>query len=234
MRDKVMVSYINTLGSRDYSTLNALDGFGIGDQQLDEATLAKYAGLKSKDIPSGTVLIHQKVKIGTTGELPLNAKTGLRQTELEVDEDGKLIRGWATGYFGNRGFARHLFPSANGQVVDKTAPVDPFTGEGIGNALLSGRIAGEVITKAIQESRFDADFLSSYQNTVYKHLSSEINLSHKMQKLARYETLFNFVVNKAIKNQTLRETITCMFEDLDIRAKLKQPSFYFKLLFNKN
>lgn len=116
---------------------------------------------------------------------------------------------------------------------DAGSLIDPFTGEGIGNAIVSGRIAGETIVKAVHEGRYDAEFLSSYHKTVYRQLNSEINLSHKMQKLARYEILFNFIVNKAIKNQTLRETITCMFEDLDIRAKLKQPSFYFKLLFNK-
>jgi len=117
-------------------------------------------------------------------------------------------------------------------VGDAGSLIDPFTGEGIGNAIVSGRIAGETIVSAINSGRFDAEFLTTYHNTVYHQLSSEINLSHKMQKLARFETLFNFVVNKAIKNQTLRETITCMFEDLDIRAKLKQPSFYFKLFFN--
>ncbi len=117
-------------------------------------------------------------------------------------------------------------------VGDAGSLIDPFTGEGIGNAIVSGRIAGETIVNAIQAEKFDSEFLSIYHKTIYRQLSSEINLSHKMQKLARYEMLFNFVVNKANKNQTLRETITCMFEDLDIRAKLKQPSFYFKLLFN--
>jgi hypothetical protein len=53
-----------------------------------------------------------------------------------------------------------------------------------------------------------------------------------MQKLCKYPWLFNLVVNKANKNKTLRETISCMFEDLDMRAKLRNPLFYFKLLVN--
>ena len=53
-----------------------------------------------------------------------------------------------------------------------------------------------------------------------------------MQKLCKYPWLFNFVVNKAHKNKALRETISCMFEDLDLRAKLRNPLFYFKLLLN--
>lgn len=118
-------------------------------------------------------------------------------------------------------------------VGDAGSLIDPFTGEGIGNALVSGRLAGETLVAAVKSGRFDEEFLSTYHKKVYHQLEGEINLSHKMQKLARYETLFNFIVNKAIKNQTLRETITCMFEDLDIRARLKKPSFYVKLLFNR-
>ncbi len=118
-------------------------------------------------------------------------------------------------------------------IGDAASLIDPFTGEGIGNALVSGRFASEMVMEAISKNRIDDSFFSSYDKRIYNHLSSELNLSHKMQKLARYESLFNLVVNKANKNSTLRETITCMFEDMDLRAKLKNPAFYFKILFNK-
>ena len=141
------------------------------------------------------------------------------------------IQGWGLPL----GSAKKKISDDNVMLIgDAASLIDPFTGEGIGNAILSGRLAGELIVKAVNENRFDAKFLSAFEANVYSKLSSEINLSHKMQKLARYESLFNLVVNKALKNQTLRETITCMFEDMDLRAKLKQPSFYFNLLFNKN
>jgi hypothetical protein len=51
-----------------------------------------------------------------------------------------------------------------------------------------------------------------------------------MQQLVNYPSLFNFVVRKANSNKVLRETISCMFEDLDMRAKLSSPLFYLKLL----
>jgi hypothetical protein len=54
-----------------------------------------------------------------------------------------------------------------------------------------------------------------------------------MQQLVNYPRLFNLVVNKASKNKVLRETIICMFDDLDLREQLKQPSFYFRLMFSK-
>ncbi len=115
---------------------------------------------------------------------------------------------------------------------DAGSLIDPFTGEGIGNALYSGMMAADKIEEAVKQNRFDAEFLSGYDNAFYDRQWDELKLSHTMQRLCKYPWLFNFVVNKANKNKTLRETISCMFEDLDLRAKLRNPLFYIKLLIN--
>lgn len=115
---------------------------------------------------------------------------------------------------------------------DAGSLIDPFTGEGIGNALFSGMLAAETLVSAIAEKRYDKTFLSQYDSKLYKQLNDELRISNGIQKLSNYAWLFNLVVGKAIKNKTLRETITCMFDDLDIRAELRKPSFYFKLIFN--
>lgn len=117
-------------------------------------------------------------------------------------------------------------------VGDAGSLIDPFTGEGIGNALYSGMMAADFIAEAIKQNRFDAAFLKQYDDAFYARQWDELKLSHTMQKLCKYPWLFNFVVNKAHKNKALRETISCMFEDLDLRAKLRNPLFYFKLLLN--
>lgn len=115
---------------------------------------------------------------------------------------------------------------------DAGSLIDPFTGEGIGNALYSGMMAAAHIQKAIEVNQFDAAFLKGYDTAFYDRQWDELKLSHTLQKLCKYPWLFNFVVNKAHKNTTLRETISCMFEDLDLRAKLRNPLFYVKLLMN--
>ncbi len=115
---------------------------------------------------------------------------------------------------------------------DAGSLIDPFTGEGIGNALYSGMMAAEMIGKSIKANRFDALFLKEYDQTFYNRQWDELKLSHTMQKLCKYPWLFNLVVNKAHKNKALKETISCMFEDLDLRAKLRNPLFYLKLLVN--
>lgn len=45
---------------------------------------------------------------------------------------------------------------------DAGSLIDPFTGEGIGNAMISGRIAAETAVSAIQSDRFDGGFLERY------------------------------------------------------------------------
>ena len=115
---------------------------------------------------------------------------------------------------------------------DAGSLIDPFTGEGIGNALYSGMHAAEIAARATTEKKFDERFLASYDEMIYNGLKDELRLSYGIQKLAKKAWLFNFVVGKAIKNKMLRETITCMFDDIDIRARLRKPSFYLKLLIN--
>ncbi|MES2656105.1 MAG: geranylgeranyl reductase family protein [Bacteroidota bacterium] len=115
---------------------------------------------------------------------------------------------------------------------DAASLIDPFTGEGIGNAMYSGMLAAAQIKNCIAQNNFTATFNQVYDTAFYDRQWDELKLSHTMQKLCKYPWLFNFVVNKAHKNKALRETISCMFEDLDLRAKLRNPLFYVKLLIN--
>ncbi|MES2726311.1 MAG: geranylgeranyl reductase family protein [Bacteroidota bacterium] len=115
---------------------------------------------------------------------------------------------------------------------DAASLIDPFTGEGIGNAMYSGMLAAAQIKNCIEQNNFTAQYNQAYDTAFYDRQWDELKLSHTMQKLCKYPWLFNFVVNKAHKNKALRETISCMFEDLDLRAKLRNPLFYVKLLIN--
>ena len=117
---------------------------------------------------------------------------------------------------------------------DAACLIDPFSGEGIGNAMYSGMLAAAAIKQAIGQNNYSAAFLKeTYDNVVYKRLGDELKISATLQRLCKYPWLFNFVVNKAYKSPALRNTISCMFTDMDLREQLSNPSFYFKILFNK-
>ena len=70
---------------------------------------------------------------------------------------------------------------------DAASLVDPFSGEGIGNALYSGMLAAYAIEKAMQENRYDAAFLKeAYDGPLYKRLGNELKLSTSLQRLCRF------------------------------------------------
>ncbi|MES2703590.1 MAG: geranylgeranyl reductase family protein [Bacteroidota bacterium] len=117
---------------------------------------------------------------------------------------------------------------------DAACLIDPFSGEGIGNAMYSGMLAAAAIEKAIATKSYTgATFKEHYDDVLYKRLGGELKISATLQRLCKYPWLFNFVVNKAYKSRSLRNTISCMFTDMDLREQLSKPSFYLKILFNK-
>ena len=116
-------------------------------------------------------------------------------------------------------------------VGDAASLIDPFTGEGIGNAMASGMYAAIHAKKCINANDYSAAFMKGYDNYTYSKLGKELQLSKAMQDLLNFPSLFSFIVNKAIKNKTLRDTISSMLTDMEVREQLKKPSFYFKVLF---
>ena len=115
---------------------------------------------------------------------------------------------------------------------DAASLIDPFTGEGIGNAIRSGRLAADHIVRAVENNCYDANFNKAYDKIVYKKMWSELRLSRAMQKFLNYPRMFNFVVKKANKNESVRALLTSMLDNFELKKELAKPSFYFKLLFS--
>jgi len=111
--------------------------------------------------------------------------------------------------------------------------IDPFTGEGISHAMISGMHAGDVAAEALLRTAGSptASSLADHDMRVWRRLGKELTISTRLQHLAGMPWLFNLVVGRAVKNPVLADTISSMFNDLDMRARLRQPSFYLKLLF---
>jgi flavin-dependent dehydrogenase len=116
---------------------------------------------------------------------------------------------------------------------DAGSLIDPFSGEGIGHAMISGRHAADWATRALAADNTSAAFLKGYDAAVYRRLGKELRLSYGMQRLLRWPSLFSFVANRAARNPALAETLSAMFLDLDLRERLRQPSFYLRLLAGK-
>jgi flavin-dependent dehydrogenase len=155
---------------------------------------------------------------------------GIKDRFRDATPDGKIL-GWGLPM----GMSRAPI-SGEGYLLtgDAAQLIDPFSGEGIGNALYSGLRAARAIEEAVRSSDYSAAFLKqAYDDPVYKRIWGELRTSATLQRLSRYPWLFNFVINKANKSPTLRNTFSGMFTDLDLRSKLRRPTFYLKMLFNR-
>jgi menaquinone-9 beta-reductase len=115
-------------------------------------------------------------------------------------------------------------------IGDAGSLIDPFTGEGIGNAMWSGHKAALVAIKAIKKKYCTKENLMEYQHIVNRGLGAELKLSHRLQQLSNQHWLMNMVVKKASSNKELQQLMSSMFEQVDVRAKLSNPLFYLRLL----
>jgi flavin-dependent dehydrogenase len=109
--------------------------------------------------------------------------------------------------------------------------VDPFSGEGIGNAMASGEIAAAILEQCFKFNDFSAEALNAFDLRIKKRFSQEFRTMSVMQYLAGSPGLFNLVVDKARKNKEISDLLTAMFTSDNIRKKLTRPGFYARLLF---
>ena len=104
--------------------------------------------------------------------------------------------------------------------------LDPFTGEGIGNAIQSGYIAAEVALQCINSGDFSHLATMGYEQKVYEKLGPELELSKRLQKLACQPGLLNMVIGRASKNENARKLLEEMLYNVNTKGKLSEsPCF---------
>jgi geranylgeranyl reductase family protein len=114
---------------------------------------------------------------------------------------------------------------------DAASLIDPFTGEGIGNAIRSGRVAANHIIEAFRMNDFSSSFNHAYDQEIYRRMWPELKISRTLQKLCRYPRLFNSVIRKANKSQYIHNLLIDALAHSKKKKSLLQPSFYYHLLF---
>jgi geranylgeranyl reductase family protein len=114
---------------------------------------------------------------------------------------------------------------------DAAGLIDPFSGEGIGNAMVSGEIAARVLARACAANALDAESLGEYPNLLWQEIGNELKTSHLLQRIGRIKPLLNFVVGKAARSIEVAHWISSMMANETPRAELASPLTYLRLLF---
>ncbi len=130
--------------------------------------------------------------------------------------------------------SKHRRIVGNGFVLlgDAAGLIDPFTGEGIGNALYSARCAVETAHEALKAGDVSEAFLDRYDKRLWDAIGGELRISSQLQKIGRHRLLLNFVISKASRNKAVGDLIAGMIADEAPRKELANPRFYLKLLFS--
>ena len=113
---------------------------------------------------------------------------------------------------------------------DAAGLIDPFTGEGIGNAMYSAKFAVNTACEAMEANDMSGKFLSRFENRLWEKIGNELKVSTKLQKIGRFRFLLNFVINKAARNSEVSNIIAGMLANEVPRKRLANPLFYARLL----
>ncbi len=115
-------------------------------------------------------------------------------------------------------------------VGDAAGLVDPFSGEGIGNAMTSAKIAANAVHEALEANDTSESFLERYEKRLWDEIWGELSASNTMQKLGRNKWLLNFVINKAATSEKAREAIAGTLMSKEATQAYSSPLFYLRLL----
>lgn len=175
------------------------------------------------------VVSKRKVDLKATLNELLATHPQLRERFAQATRIGD-IQGMGLPLAGKRG---RISGDAYMLVGDAAHLIDPFTGEGISHAMISGAHAADAAAEALRENALSAARLGAFDARVWKRLGKELAISARLQSLADKPWLFDFVVDRANRNPALADTISSMFNDLDLRERLRRPGFYMDLLLGR-
>ena len=115
-------------------------------------------------------------------------------------------------------------------VGDAASLVDPFSGEGIGNALLTGKLTSVHFDKERHSDGFSEIDAQRYMEDVWNELGGELSNSSKLQKMMKWKRLTNWFVNKASKKEEIGTMMSEMIASKETQKSLWSPWFLFKTL----
>jgi flavin-dependent dehydrogenase len=117
---------------------------------------------------------------------------------------------------------------------DAASLVDPFSGEGVGNAMRSALIASKIIGSALQRKggKVTREDCLEYEWVLWGEIGPDVESSYRLQQLGKLPFILDFVIGKAQKSGWVREQLAKMIASQDEKKKANDLVFYLRLLFS--
>jgi geranylgeranyl reductase family protein len=117
-------------------------------------------------------------------------------------------------------------------IGDAASLIDPFSGEGIHNAMLSGKLAADAASYALRNDTVRTGGLMPYERAVWSVLGRELDTAYRLQKLLMKPAsrwLLDTLVHRAANRPRVREALVDMMEQGEL-GRLTSPINCMKLL----
>ena len=115
-------------------------------------------------------------------------------------------------------------------VGDAASLVDPFSGEGIGNALVTAKMTTRHFDKKVHSEGFPQGAAEEYMENLWDELGKELTNSTKLQRLMKRKRLTNWFIKKASKKEEIGKMMSEMIASKESQEALWSPWFMFKTL----
>ena len=137
------------------------------------------------------------------------------------------VRGWSLPIA-----SHHRKCYGNGFIVlgDAASLIDPLTGEGVGTAMISGRIGALTVLEALKENKFDEKFLKKYDKDLWEAIGPEIKANYRLQRIGkRFPHLIDNLIGKAAKSESFRKKFEKMLPYTGGREEIGKEAFLEEL-----
>ena len=154
-------------------------------------------------------------------------------------KDAKMVSGTGKGWqlpFGSPRSTPPSFQPRRGAMAgamcvgDSASLVDPFTGEGIGNALVSAKLTSKYFDRDEHADGFPADQAAEYMEALWEELGNELSNSYRLQGLVKRKRLMSWFVRRASKKPKIGEILTEMIASKEAQGQLYSKWFLFKTI----
>jgi flavin-dependent dehydrogenase len=143
---------------------------------------------------------------GATRVTPVRGVGPLARRVRSVSGDGFLLVGDAAGFF------------------------DPFTGEGIYDALLGGVLAADALSVALERGDTSAASLASYDSARRRAFASKRRAAWLVQAFVRSPRLMDYAVARIARRPEVESTMTGVLGDYRAAGAVLSPRFLWQTL----
>lgn len=180
------------------------------------------------------------VGLGMITKARLEKKVNLKEAQLKEIKENPLfkerfkdaipledVKGWSLPVA-----SHHRKPYGNGFMLlgDAASLIDPLSGEGLGNAMVSGKIAAKIAVEALEAKDFSEEFLKKYDEELWKELGEAVKTSYRVQKTAmKFPFLIDALMAKAKKDENFRKKIEKLLPYTSGREEIVSDKFLEEL-----